>query len=178
MMVSLDGYIAPADPELDWGIVDEEIHRFANDEASQLGAFLYGRKLYEVMAAYWPTAEENPEAHDFEIEFARIWNAKPKVVFSTTLDEVGAHSRLVREGAVEEVARLKVEDGDDLGVAGANLASSMIRAGLVDEYRLIVHPVVLGGGAPFFPPSVSLPALRLLETRTFSAGHVYLRYQA
>ncbi|MFY9614339.1 MAG: dihydrofolate reductase family protein [Candidatus Dormiibacterota bacterium] len=177
MMVSLDGYIEPPEPDLEWGIVDEPIHRFAGDQVAELGAALYGRKLYEVMS-YWDTAEEQPDLPDYIRDFARTYTSTPKVVFSTTLDSVGPNSRLVREGAVEEVRRLKSEDGGPLGIAGANLASTMIREGLVDEYRPIVHPVVLGGGKPFFPPSVPIRELKLLETKTFPAGHVYLRYQA
>lgn len=177
MMVSLDGYIEPVEPAVDWGIVDEPIHRFAGDQFAELDASLYGRKLYEVMS-FWDTAEEQPDLPDYIRDFARMYTAQPKVVFSTTLDSVGPNSRLVREGAVEEVKRLKSEDGGPLGVAGPTLASSMIREGLVDEYRLIVHPVVLGGGKPFFPLGMPIADLKLLETKTFPAGHVYLRYEA
>jgi dihydrofolate reductase len=177
MMVSLDGYIEPPEPSVDWGIIDETIHRFANDEVAELDVALYGRKLYEVMS-FWDKAEEQPDLPDYMRDFARTYTSTPKVVFSTTLDAVGPNSRLVREGAVEEVTHLKSAEGGPLGIAGANLASTMIREGLVDEYRLIVHPVVLGGGKPFFPPSVPIAELKLLETKTFPAGHVYLRYQA
>ena len=113
----------------------------------------------------------------FEVEFARIWQAKPKVVFSTTLDRVEWNSRLVRNNIAEEITRLKAQPGKELSVGGATLASAAIRLGLVDEFRPVVHPVVLGGGTPFFPALDNPINLRLLETRRFGSGVVYLRYE-
>jgi len=177
MMVSIDGFIEGPDPELDWGTVDEELHRFANDQAREASAFLYGRGVYEVMAGYWPTAGSGPSVPDYEVEFARIWNEKPKLVFSRTLDRVGWNSRLIREADIaEEVRKLKEKPGKDLALAGANLAATFMRLGLIDEYRPIVHPVVLGGGKPFFPPVDQPLNLRLVETHAFGSGVVYLRY--
>jgi dihydrofolate reductase len=141
-----------------------------------MSVFLYGRGMYELMSGYWPTAESDPSATPVEVEFAGIWTTKPKIVFSRTLSAVGWNSRLVRDDAVEEVARLKAQ-GLDMDVGGPTLASAIIQAGLVDEYRLALHPVVLGGGTPFFPPSVDRLDLRLLEARTFRSGVVYLRYE-
>jgi dihydrofolate reductase len=174
MGVSLDGFIAGPGGEIDWSAPDEELHRFHNQQVRELGAHLCGRKLYEVMA-YWETADQNPSAPEYELEFARIWKALPKIVFSRTLEEVEGNYRLVREGAAEEVARLKAEPGKDLAVGGAGLASSLIRLGLIDEYRLFVSPVVLGRGTPYFPALEERIDLQLLETRTFGSRVVYLR---
>jgi len=177
MMVSLDGFVEGPNQELDWSAPDQELHEFANDEAREAGAFLYGRRLYELMAEYWPTADENPSAPAYEAEFARIWRDKPKIVVSKTLDDVEWNSTLIRDNVAEEVTKLKQQPGGDLALGGANLASSLMELGLIDEYRLLVHPIVLGSGAPFFPPLDSPIDLSLVETRTFGSGVVYLRYQ-
>ena len=176
MSVSLDGFVATPDGSLDWVMVDEELHTAFNEEARAMSAFLYGRRMYELMTAYWPTAEADPTATPVEIDFARLWAPMPKVVFSHTLTEVGWNSRLVREDAVQEVARLKAQPGYDMDVGGPDLASTFVRAGLIDEYRLYVNPVILGAGIPFFPAGVERIPLSLLETRTFGSGVVYLRY--
>jgi dihydrofolate reductase len=177
MMVSLDGYIEAPDAEIDWGIIDEELHRFANQQAQESGAFLYGRRMYETMAGFWPTADKNPAALDYELEFARIWLEKPKVVFSKTLDQVDWNSRLVRENAVDEAKKLLAQPGPDLAVSGANLAATFLRLGLIDELQPIIHPVVLGGGKPFLPALDRPLTFKLLETRKFGTGVVFLRYQ-
>src|SRR5207245_9288017 len=128
----------PTDRKIDWAIIDEELHTLANEQARDEGAFLYGRRLYQVMADYWPTADVKPSAPSFEVEFARIWQAKPKVVFSTTLDRVEWKSRLVREKIAEEMTRLQAQPGEHPTVGGATLASAAIRLGLGDEFRPIV----------------------------------------
>jgi dihydrofolate reductase len=139
---------------------------------------LYGRGLYEAMTV-WETRDQDPDADEVELEWAAIWKQLPKVVFSTTLESVEGNARLVRGDAVAEVARLKEEPGEGaLGVGGAGLAASLVRAGLVDEYGLFVYPVVLGAGTPFFPPVEDRIALELVETRTFGSRVVYLRYVA
>jgi dihydrofolate reductase len=176
MGVSLDGYIAGPKGEIDWGAPDEELHRFHNEQMREIGAHLCGRRLYETML-YWETAEENPGAADYEIEFARIWKSIPKIVFSTTLDRVEGNARLLRDGLAEEVTRLKDEPGKDLAVGGAGLASSLIELGLIDEFRLFVSPVVLGAGTPYFPALEERIKLELLETRTFDSRVLYVRYQ-
>jgi dihydrofolate reductase len=176
--VSLDGFVETPDHSLDWTIVDDELHTWFNDRMRELDASIYGRGLYEVMAAYWPTGESDPASTETEREFARIWNAMPKVVFSTTLTTVAWNSRLVRGDVADELARLRQEFQGDLDVGGATLAAEFIRRGLVDEYGLVVHPVVLGAGTPFFPPLDSPIRLRLIETRTFRSGVVYLGYEA
>src|SRR5437762_1067815 len=115
MGVSLDGFIAGPDGDIDWSAPDEELHRFHNQQARELGAHLCGRKLYEVMV-YWETADRNPSAPERELEFARIWKDLPKIVFSKTLEQVEGNARLLRDGLVEEVARLKEEPGKDIAV--------------------------------------------------------------
>jgi dihydrofolate reductase len=177
MAVSLDGFIAGPDGDIGLLAPDEELHRFHNEQARETGVHLYGRRLYEAMT-YWETAaEENPSAPEHELEFARIWKETPKAVFSTTLERVEGNSRLVRDDVVEEVRRLKQQPGKDIAVGGAGLASTFIPLGLIDEYRPFVHPVVLGGGTPYLPPLDERINLRLVETRTFGMGVVYLRYE-
>ena len=176
MGVSLDGFIAGPNGELDWSVPDEELHRFHNEQTRELGAHLCGRRLYEEMV-FWETADRNPSAAEHEVEFARIWQALPKIVFSTTLTEVEGNARLATEGVREEVAKLRQQPGGDLAVGGAGLAAGFTRLGLIDEYRLFVSPVVLGGGTPYFPPLEERIALELVETRTFGSRVVYLRYR-
>jgi dihydrofolate reductase len=176
MGVSLDGYIVGRDGSFDWSAPDEELHRFHNQQMREIGAHLCGRRLYEVMV-YWETADQDPSAGEVELEFAGIWQKLPKIVFSKTLERVEGDARLVRDGVAEEVARLKEEPGKDLAVGGAGLASTCIELGLVDEYRLFVNPVVVGGGTPFFPSVEERIGLELVETRTFGSRVVYVRYQ-
>jgi dihydrofolate reductase len=176
--VSLDGFVETPDHSLDWTTVDDELHSWFNDRMRELEASLYGRRLYELMAGYWPTAESDPSATQTMLEFARIWRAMPKIVFSSTLEAVDWNSRLVRGDVVEELSRLRSEFDGDLDVGGATLAASFIRRGLVDEYRLVVHPVVLGAGTPFFPALDTPIQLRLKETHRFASGVVYLGYHA
>jgi dihydrofolate reductase len=176
MGVSLDGFIAGPNGEIDWGAPDEERHRFHNQQTREIGAHLCGRRLYEEML-YWETADENPSAAEHELEFARIWTNLPKIVFSNTLEKVEGNARLARDGVAEEVAELKEQPGKDLAVGGADLASSLIELGLIDEYRLFVSPVVLGGGTPYFPALQERIDLELVETRTFGSRVVYVRYR-
>ena len=175
MGVSLDGFIAGPGGEIDWSVPDEELHRFHNQQTREIGAHLSGRRLYEDML-YWETPEENLPGPE-HVEFARIWNAIPKVVFSTTLETVRGNARLVRDGVADYVARLKAQPGQDLGVGGAGLASTLMKSGLIDEFRLFVSPIVLGGGTPYFPPLERRINLELVETRTFGSRVVYLRYR-
>lgn len=175
-MASLDGLIDSADRDLDWVIVDEELHRYLNNLELEMGGYLYGRRMYELMQAYWPTADvqSNPA---FIREYSQIWKGIPKFVFSSALDRVEGNARLVKGDAVAEVTRLKEQPGKDLEVGGAILASTLIRAGLVDEYRIFVQPVILGAGTPMFPGLDEVIRLRLAETHSFHSGVVYLRYQ-
>jgi dihydrofolate reductase len=175
MGVSLDGFIAGPNGEIDWSAPDEELHRFHNEQTRELGAHLCGRRLYETMV-YWETADQNPSATEYELEFARIWQGLPKIVFSTTLERVEGNARLATDGVAEEIAGLKAQPGRDLAVGGAGLAASAARLGLIDEYRLFVSPVILGGGTPFFPALDERVDLELIETRRFGSRVVYLRY--
>jgi dihydrofolate reductase len=177
MGVSLDGFIAGPDGKIDWSAPDEELHRFHNEQTREVGAHLCGRRLYETMV-YWETADENPSATDYELEFARIWKELPKIVFSKTLEKVEGNARLVTDGVAEEVAKLKEQPGKDLAVGGAGLASTFVKLGLIDEYRLFVSPVVLGGGTPYFPALDERINLELVETQTFGSRVVCLRYRS
>jgi dihydrofolate reductase len=174
MTVSLDGYIADPGGEIDWSAPDEELHQFHNDRVRELAAHFLGRRLYEVMR-YWDSAD--PDWGSVEREFAAIWQALPRIVFSTTLDAVEGGARLATNGIADEVAALRAQPGEgDIGVGGAGLAADFIRLGLVDEYQLFVSPVVLGGGTPFFPPLDERLELELVESRTFASRVQYLRY--
>jgi dihydrofolate reductase len=175
MTVSLDGFIAGPDGAIDWSVPDEELFRFHHKQVQEIGVHLCGRRLYETMV-YWETAEESPLAAE-QVEFARTWKALPKVVFSTTLDSVVGNTRLARDGVGEEVSRLKEQPGKDIAVGGAGLASACMKLQLIDEWRLFVSPVLLGGGTPYFPPLENGIDLELIETRTFGSRVVYLRYR-
>jgi dihydrofolate reductase len=176
IMASLDGFMDRPAGDLDWVIVGEEEHRFVNDLEREAGLYLYGRRMYEIMESYWPTADTQSDV-DVEREFSRIWKEIPKVVFSSTLESVAGNARLVRGDAVEEVTRLKAQEGKPIEVGGANLAGALMRAGLVDEYRIFVQPILLGAGTPMFPALQEAANLRLVETHVFQSGVVYLRYQ-
>lgn len=176
MFVSLDGFIAGPNQNIDWHVVDEELHSYVNTQERAIGALLYGRRTYEVMA-YWQTADTNPTSPAHEVEYARIWQSIPKIVFSKTLERVEGNARLAREVNTEEITKLKEQPGGDLGLGGAGLASTFMQLGLIDEYQLYVHPVVLGGGTPMFRASNNRIRLRLVEARTFGSGVVLLRYQ-
>ncbi|HET6487746.1 MAG TPA: dihydrofolate reductase family protein [Spirochaetia bacterium] len=176
MNLSLDGFIEGPDGKFEWTHPDEEIHRFHNRTADEMGAFLYGRRLYETMAV-WQTWGDDASLPDYVREFARVWRSKPKIVFSTTLTAVGEGCRLVRGEVGAEVSRLKRESGGDLSVGGPGLASALARLDLIDEYRLVIYPILVGGGKSYYPPLAGPVPLRLLETRTFARGAVYLRYR-
>ncbi len=176
MGVSLDGYVAGSGGEIDWSAPDDELHRFHNRQMREIGVHLCGRRLYETMI-YWETVEEDPSAPEHVLEFARIWKALPKIVFSNTLERVEGNATLLRDGVPEEVARLKQQPGKDLAVGGAGLACTLVERDLIDEYRLFISPVVLGAGTPYFPALKQRINLELVETQTFSSRVVYLRYR-
>jgi dihydrofolate reductase len=178
MNVSLDGFVETPDHSLDWTIVDDESHSWFNDQMRSVSATLYGRRLYELMAAYWPTAASDPQLTATEREFARLWLDVPKIVFSSSLERVDWNSRLVRGDVGSELLRLRDEFDGDLNVGGPTLAAEFIRRGLVDEYRLVVHPVVLGAGTPFFPKLDTPIRLRQTDTRRFESGVLFLGYEA
>jgi dihydrofolate reductase len=173
--VSLDGYIETVDRSLDWGLADEEIHTYFSDQSRALEASLYGRRLWELMSAHWPHAEDDPDITPWEREFARVWNATPKIVFSSSLEHADHGARIVRGDVAEQLAKIRREFDGDLEVGGANLAAQFIERGLVDEYRLMVHPVAIGGGTPYFPAGLRL-SLRETDRRTFANGARLLTY--
>jgi dihydrofolate reductase len=176
MLVSLDGFVEGPNRELDWHVIDEEFHRFVNDQLREFDTCLYGRRMYEVMS-YWETADTNPSAPAYELEFARIWKKMHKIVFSKTLEQPPGNARLVRDNIAAEITRLKAQPGKNMELGGPNIASTFTQLGLIDEYRLFIQPVVLGNGTPFFPEMDKPIPLRLVESRTFGSGVVYLHYQ-
>jgi dihydrofolate reductase len=176
MSVSLDGFITDPGGGIDWTAPDEELHRFHNERVREQGVQLLGRRLYEAML-YWETAHEDPAATDVTLEFARIWQELPRVVFSTTLQEVEGNARLARADPAQELAQLREQPGKDIAVGGAGLAAAFARANLIDEYQLFVCPVALGGGTPFFPALDERIDLELVETRTFGSRVVYMHYR-
>ncbi|XVQ09970.1 dihydrofolate reductase family protein [Spirillospora sp. CA-255316] len=176
MSVSLDGFFEGPQRELDWHMVDDELHQHFNDEARKMGAFLDGRVTWELMAEAWPHADSDPSSTGPMREFAGIWRDMPKIVYSRTLESAGWNTTIKREVDVDEIQAMKAEPGGDLGLGGADLAATFMRAGLIDEYRVYVHPVVLGKGRRLFQ-EVAL-SLRLAETRVFGNGVVLLRYEA
>lgn len=177
MNVSLDGYIVGPDGGFDWTAPDEEVFRFATDEVREVGVHLLGRRLYETML-YWETVDQNPSIGFSTSEFAAIWKALPKVVFSTTLSAVRGRARLATAGLAEEIERLRAEPGDgDIAIGGATLAAEAAASGLIDEYRARVYPVLVGGGIPFYPRHERRVDLELVETRTFRSGVVHLRHR-
>jgi len=177
MMVSLDGFVETSDKSLDWVIIDDDIHGFANEQAKASALDVYGRGMWETMS-YWSTADQNPGEPAVQVEFAKIWQAMPKVVVSRSLDTVdGPNVRLVREDGVEAVRRLAAETDGDVGVSGATLAGSLIRAGLVDEFRLFTNPVAIGTGTPYLPPGAPRRSLELVDSRDFASGVTYRAYR-
>lgn len=177
MSVSLDGFVETRDRNIDWTAPDEELHGFFNDEARKLGAFLHGRRMYELMAAYWPTADESPSASPQIADFSRIWKSKPKVVFSRTLRKVEWNSRIAGDDIAREIRTLKQNLDGDMALGGAGIAATFMQLGLIDEYLLFVRPVVLGGGTPYFSPIDHALSLRLVESRAFQKSVMMLRYQ-
>jgi dihydrofolate reductase len=176
MNVSLDGYIVGPDGNFDWTAPDEEVFRFWIDEIRGVDVHLLGRRLYETML-YWETADQT-SLDDAQVEWAALWNPLPKVVFSTTLSAVQGHARLASGGLAEEIERLRAEPGEgEIAIGGATLAAEAAALGLIDEYRSMVYPVLVGGGIPFFPQRERRVDLELVETRTFSSRFAYLRYR-
>src|SRR5512144_184232 len=176
MGVSLDGYIVGPDGTFDWTAPDKEVFRFWIDEIRGVGVHLMGRRLYETML-YWETADQS-SLDEAELEWAALWNPLPKVVFSTTLSTVQGHARLVSGGLAEEIERLRAEPGEgEIAIGGATLAAEAAALGLIDEFRMMVHPVLVGGGIPYFPRAERRVDLELVEARAFGSGVVSLHYR-
>jgi dihydrofolate reductase len=178
MGVSLDGYIVGPDGGFEWTEPDDEVFRFFLDELRETGAHLLGRRLYETML-YWDTADQDPSLDGSMLEWATRWKALPKVVFSRSLSSVqGADTRLAGGSLTKEIERLRADPGEgDIAIGGATLAAEAAASDLIDEYRAMVHPVLVGGGIPFFPREERRVNLELAGTRTFGSGVVHLRYR-
>ena len=176
-IASLDGYVADEDGNFDWAAPDEEVHAFVNELERPVGTYLYGRRMYEVMA-YWETADTlADQSPPPERDFAEIWRAADKVVYSKTLERpASARTRIEREFDPEAVRRVKASAERDLSVGGAELAAQAMKAGLVDELHLFVTPIVVGGGNRWLPDGVRVK-LELLDERRFGSGVVYLHYR-
>jgi len=176
-IASLDGYIADADGRFDWSMPSEEVHAFVNDLDRTAGTHLYGRRLYEVLVA-WETMDTGPDQDPITRDFAQIWQAADKVVYSRTLASVAsARTRIEREFDPEAVRRMKAEAERDLSIGGAELAGQAIRAGLVDDCHLLLSPIVVGGGQPALPDGVRWE-LELVDERRFANGVVHLHYRS
>lgn len=175
-ITSLDGYIADADGNFDWSVPDEEVHTFINDLERPVGSYLYGRRMYEVMVD-WETAHTLADQRSVMQDFAQMWQAADKIVYSRTLETVSsARTRIERDFDAEAVRQLTAAATRDITVAGPGLAAQAIRAGLVDECHLFVTPIVVGGGRQFLPDGVRLE-LELLDERRFGSGVVHLHYR-
>ncbi|WP_406510179.1 dihydrofolate reductase family protein [Streptomyces sp. NBC_00212] len=178
MSVSLDGFFAGPEGEIDWHMVDDELHGYVNEQLRPMGAFISGRVTHELMAEYWPTADTDPSASPPVVEFAGIWREMPKIVYSRTLQKADWNTTVEHEVVPAEIEELKARPGGDLVIGGANLAATFRRHDLIDEYRLYVHPVLLGTGKRLFSTShADTHKLRLVETRTFGNGVVLLHHE-
>jgi dihydrofolate reductase len=177
MSASADGYIVGPDGEFGWTEPDKDVFRFWIDEIREVGVHLMGRRLYETML-YWETADHDPPLDAAALEWATLWKPLPKVVFSTTLSEVQGNARLASGDLKEEIDRLRAEPGaGEIAIGGATLAAEAAGLDLIDEYRVMVYPVLVGGGISFFPQGERRVDLELVETRTFSSGVTYLGYR-
>ena len=177
MNVSLDGFITAPGDDLGWSVPSDELFAWWSDRVGTTVLALYGRRLWETMSSYWPTADQQPGATAQDVEFARRWRDMPKVVFSSTISAVDWNTRLFTGDAVAEITRLKAEDDGSIDIGGATLAAAAMRAGLIDEYVLATAPVLVGGGTPFFARLASWVNLTLVENRTFPDGVVLTRYE-
>jgi dihydrofolate reductase len=173
--VSLDGHISGPDGEFDWPVFGPELAAYSHEDNTNVDTFVYGRVVWELMSSYWPTADENTD-EEHALSFAPVWRSTPKVVFSRTLRKAGWNTRVVSGDLAAEVAALKSAPGKDMQLTGgAGLAKSLADLDLIDEYKVVVHPVVLGGGQQLFRLSDRF-SLNLVETRTFDGATVLLRY--
>ncbi len=177
MSVSVDGFIEDKNGDFSWADPDIELHQHFNDRESTVDTHLYGRRLYELMTAFWPTADQDPSQPAVVLEYARIWRSKKKFVFSRTLKQAGWGFEIVKGDIADTVGRMKTQPGLDMSVGGPDLAATFMRLGLIDEVGLYIHPVIVGGGKPMFPELRDKVNLKLVETRTFKSGVVLLNYK-
>jgi dihydrofolate reductase len=177
MQMSLDGYAAGPGGALDWPIVDKELHTFFVDQLRDADTFLYGRKVYEGMAAFWPTADQDPSATEMQVAYSTLWKPMPKVVFSRTLRRADWNARVVGDDIPGEIARLKQRpDTNHVLFGGPDIVAEFLRYDLIDEFRLFVHPVVLGDGTALLRTGERRP-LTLVEARTFDSAVVHVHYR-
>jgi dihydrofolate reductase len=175
-ITSLDGYVADEDGNFEWAAPDEEVHAFVNDLERSVGTYLYGRRIYDVMVV-WETDQTLADQSPVMRDFAQIWQAADKIVYSTTLETVSTtRTRIERDFDPEAVRQMKARAGRDISVGGPDLAAQAIEAGLVDEWNLFVAPIVVGGGKQSLPNNVRLK-LELLDERRFGNGMVHLHYR-
>jgi dihydrofolate reductase len=177
MSVSADGFIEGPDRDIGWHRVDDELHRDLNEVLAEMGAFLSGRVTYELMAGFWPTANSDPASTPPMVEFAGIWRDTPKVVYSRTLERAGWNTTIVREVDPAKVRRLACRDRRRPRPERGDLAAAFRRHDLIDEYRILVHPVAIGRGKPLFEPVDTRTDLRLVATRTFGNEVVLLHHR-
>jgi dihydrofolate reductase len=177
MQVSLDGRTQGPNGEFDWPVVRKELNTYFVDTLRDAGMFLYGRRVYEMMAGFWPIADELPDSTALQAEYARIWKPMPKLVFSRTLDAAELNTTVVRDVDADEIAHYgRSATGDLYLFGGADIVSAFAQRDLIDEYQLFVHPVVLGGGSPVFPALPERRGMSLITARTFDDTVVGLRY--
>jgi dihydrofolate reductase len=175
MLTSLDGYIEDEEGDFSWAMPDDEVHAFVNQLGASFGTHLYGRRMYDMMR-YWETAGEDPELTPVSRDWATMWKAADKVVFSRTLAEPqSARTRIEREFDAQAIQKLKQDAKKDISISGPELAAHALRAGLVDEFQVFLFPVIVGSGKRFFPETLRLD-LELVEERRFASGVIFLRY--
>jgi len=177
MNMSLDGFIEGRDGDLSWSNPDDELFKHFLDLDASMDLHFVGRRLYQNMAAFWPTVEDNYAASALEKEYSRVWKKMPKVVVSRSLEKVEWNSTLLRDNLEAEVKKYKSLPGGDMSVAGAELAASFLQLGLVDEFQVYIHPVIIGEGKPMFQRLSKQIKLQLVETRAFGSGVVLLKYK-
>ena len=177
LSVSLDGFMEGPNHEIDWHRVDEQVHSHFNEQLGAMSAFLSGRVTHELMAEFWPTADQDPASTPAMVEYAGIWRETPKYVFSRTLQQADWNTTIVRDVVVDDILALKAQPGGDMALGGADLAATFRQHDLIDEYRLYVNPVLLGRGKRLFQDLDSKVDLRLTGTRTFGNGVVLLQYE-
>lgn len=171
--ISLDGFIARTNGEIDWTIPDEELHRAAIDTLRDSDLCMFGRKTYQIMADYWPSAANNSTIPKYMVDFANALNPMKKIVFSKTLENAGWNTQILKEFDPEEIKRMKEEPGKDILIEGADIAQQFMQHDLIDGFRLVVHPVALGSGKPLFKQKMNL---ELIKSQVFKSGAVALYY--
>lgn len=176
MIVTLDGFIEDREGSIGFTTPSDDLHRYFNDSARETGVHLLGRRIYGMMEPYWPDLAANPSGEEISDDFARVWVETPRIVFSTTLEEVGPGCELRREIDPDEIRRLRNEH-DMVNVAGPDLASNLAALGLIDEVELAIAPMVLGGGKPMFGPGFDGARLEPAGSTSFDSGELVLRYR-